>query len=122
MPKGRHKRRQPTSVILHKKRLISRKPKYKKVEIVSRKGQPQITARVPALRRQAFELEAVSSSWIADLGYDKENRLATMVLLDGKIYHFQIPFKLFEAWYYSHSKGTFFNSMIKDKYPYRRIR
>lgn len=108
--------------IVYRKRLLSRKAKRRKIAIVSRRGQPQVTVEVPTFKKQSFELKAVSSSWIADLGYIKEQNIATMVLLDGKIYHFQIPFKLFEAWYYAHSKGTFFNSMIKDKYPYRRIR
>jgi len=45
-----------------------------------------------------------------------------MVLKNGYIYHFKIPFRIWEGWYYAHSKGTYFNYVIKDKYPYRRIR
>lgn len=117
MPRPKNRRE-----IVYKKRLLSRKVKRRKIAIVSRKGQPQITTIIPAFKKQSFELQSVSSSWISDIGYIKEQNIATMVLIDGKIYHFQIPFKLFEQWFHAHSKGTFFNSMIKDKFPYSRIR
>lgn len=109
--------------IVYRKRLLSRRHKTRTIPIISRKGQPQVSkAEIAAMKKQSFELKAVASSWIADIGYIKEQNLATMVLINGYIYHFQIPFKLFEEWLHAHSKGTFFNRMIKDKYPYTRIR
>ena len=74
------------------------------------------------MKRQQMELAAVSSSWIADLAYDKGLKYATMVLKDGHIYTIKMDFKTFEEWYYSHSKGTFFNQKIRDKYTIRRLR
>lgn len=119
MPRQSSKQRRE---IRFRKRLLTRKAKLRKIDIISRRGQPQVTAKVPQFKKQSFELGAVASSWIADIGYVAEQNIATMVLLDGKIYHFQIPFKLFEEWFHAHSKGTFFNQKIKDKYAYTRIR
>lgn len=108
--------------IRFRKRLLTRKAKTRKIKIVSRKGQPEIRAEIRRFKKQSFELGAVASSWIADIGYVAEQNIATMVLKDGKIYHFQIPFKLFEEWFHAHSKGTFFNQKIRDKYSWTRIR
>lgn len=109
--------------LAYKKRLISRKAKTRKIAVVSRKGQPQVTVRARAMKRQQLEMMAVASSWIADLAYDKGLRYATMVLKDGRIYKIlRLSFKAFEEWYYAHSKGTFFNKNIRNKYTIQRLR
>ena len=108
--------------IAYKKRALSRKVKHRTIKVVSRKGQPQVTIEAPAMKKQELEMMAVASSWIADLAYDKRLGYATMVLLDGHIYTIKMPFKVFEEWYYAHSKGTFFNEVVKNKYTVRRLR
>lgn len=100
--------------ILYRKRAITRKPKTRRIDIVSRRGQPQITAVVKQIKKREGLGGPVSSSWISEIWwYDK---WASMVLLNGYSYNVYIPFEIFEEWYYAHSKGTYFNGNIKDKY------
>ena len=104
------------------RKLISRKVKKLTLDIVSRRDQPQVRASVPKLKKQSIELGKVSSSWITALSYAKETKVASMLLKDGKLYHYyDIPFRVFEAWYHAHSKGTFHNLYIRGNYDYRRI-
>jgi len=106
----------------YKKRFISRRPKTREIEIVSRRGQPQVTVQVPALKRQELEMASVASSWISHLSYDKGLGYATMVLIDGHIYTIKMPFKVFEEWFHAHSKGTFFNRRVRTQFTVRRLR
>lgn len=99
---------------VYRKRLLSRRYKTREIKIVSRKGQPQITAEVRKLKPQAGIGGPVSSSWIAALFWP--GQWARMELIKGGAYHVYCPFEVFERWYYAHSKGTFFNYEIKDKY------
>jgi len=108
--------------IVYKKRALSRKVKHRTIKVVSRKGQPQVTVQAPAMKKQQLEMAAIASSWIANLAYDKGLGYATMVLIDGHIYTIKMPFKVFEEWYYAHSKGTFFNERVKKEYTVRRLR
>ena len=120
---GTTRRRINRREIAYRKRALSRRAKTRKIEIVSRRGQPQVIVDVPAMKRQQLEMMAVSSSWISNLAYDKGLRYATMVLKDGHIYKIlKLPFKIFEEWYYAHSKGTFFNENIRNKYTIQRLR
>lgn len=100
--------------IVYRKRLITRKPKTRKIEIVSRRGQPRVRAEVKRIKKAEIG-GYVSSSWIAIIEWRDDH--AYMMTLDDYEYNIYIPFDVFEAWYYAHSKGTFFNSTIKDKYP-----
>ena len=111
---GRKNRRQE----IYQKRLISRKYKTRKVDVISRRSQPgwkreqEVRKLKPKILSQIGG--NVSSSWIAVIEW--RNTHAFMKTLDGYDYNVFIPFKVMEAWYYAHSKGTFFNYMIKDKY------
>lgn len=110
--------------LAYRKRILSRKRKTRKVDIVSRKTQPQIRAEVQALKKQDVALSRVSSSWIAALGYIKSRKVVTMNLISGHTYHILgVSFKVFEEWYNAHSKGTFWHvKNIKDNYKVVRIR
>lgn len=108
-------KRESHRTIAYRKRLISRKPKKKIIEIVSRKGQPQVFAEVKRLKKAQVG-GPVASSWISDIIWDNNRNIALMRLLDGKFYDVFIKFELFEEWFFAHSKGTFFNSRIKDKH------
>ena len=108
--------------IVYKKRALSRKVKHRKIKVVSRKGQPQVTIQAPAMKKQELEMAAIASSWISHLSYDKGLGYATMILIDGHVYTIKMPFKTFEEWYYAHSKGTFFNEKVRNKFTVRRLR
>lgn len=84
----------------------------REIDIVSRKGQPQIRTEIPVYTEQAMG-GPVSSSWIAALYW---KGFAVMELLNDYNYKVYIPWRMFIEWYYAHSKGTFFNSNIKDKF------
>ena len=109
-PKKVNRRKQ-----VYRQRLLSRKAKTKKIAIVSRRGQPQVVSEVKRLVKQDIE-GPVSSSWIANLAWDDNRNIALMLLINGYFYDVYIPFKIFEEWYYAHSKGTYFNGNIKGKY------
>ena len=121
MAKTRHKKRTPTSIRLHRKRVLSRKPKTRKIKIVAREGQPEPIANIRRLRRQDVG-GAVASSWISALAWDNKRRIALMALIDGKLYDVPIPFKMFEAWNAALSKGTFFNRIIRRSKYYSKIK
>lgn len=86
------------------------------IEIVSRQGQPQVTAKVPSIAKTNMPVKMVSSSWIMSLGYDAKGEVATMNLSNGYSYAVYIPWDIMTQWIYAHSKGTFFNEVIKGQY------
>ena len=115
---GRPKNRRE---VVYRKRALSRKAKTREIKIVSRKGQPQITAEVKRLVKEDIS-GPVSSSWISNIAWDKKRKIALMRLINGYFYDVPIPFKLFEEWYYAHSKGTFFNRNIKKQYKKKIVK
>lgn len=117
----RRKKRKSNAQVRHLKRLISRHPKKRKIEIVARKGQPQVIARVSRFKKEDVG-GAVASSWISALAWDETRGITLMSLIDGKLYDVPIPFKMFEQWFYALSKGTFFNRVIKHSRYYNRIK
>ena len=116
MPPRRNRRQE-----VYRKRLLSRRYKTKKIEIVSRKGQPQVVAEVRRIKSSRISQVggSISSSWIAYLNWLGNNK-AIMKTKEGYNYEIAIPFEVFERWFYANSKGTFFNYEVKDKYPIRR--
>lgn len=110
--------------VVYRKRLLSRKAKTRKIEIVSRRGQPQVFAEVQRLVRQDIA-GPVASTWIANLAWDDKRNVALMLLINGYFYDVFIPFKLFEEWFHAGSKGTFFNRKIrktKNRTGYKVVR
>jgi hypothetical protein len=106
-------------MVEYKKRLITRRVKKEKMELVARRGQPQAIARVPVLKK-ADVGGRISSSWIAELLWDNSRNVAIMILIIGYVYDVFIPFKIFRQWFYAVSKGTYFNYNIKDKFVVKR--
>lgn len=106
--------------VVYRKRLLSRKAKTRKITIVSRVGQPQVTVEVPQLK-QGDVGGRVASSWISALAWDQNRGFALMNLINGYLYDVFIPFKIFEEWFYAHSKGTYFNGNIKGKFKVVRV-
>lgn len=88
----------------------------REIEIISRRTQPQwkMTVSVARLKKKEGMGGIVSSSWIASLEW--KGNWVLMTLINGYWYNVYIPFRIYEAWYYAHSKGTFFNYNIKGKF------
>ena len=110
----------------YKKRLITRRIKTEMMEVVSRRGQPQIEAEFPVMKPQYREETTVSSTWIESIGpYDekrKEAKFRTYTHLKSGAIRYNLyvivgfPFRLFELWEKAHSKGTFYHKHIKKDY------
>lgn len=104
-----------------KERRVAREEVFRKrkreIEIISRKTQPQWKMKVSVARLKKKEGAGgiVSSSWIWSLEWTGKGWVI-MTLLNGYTYNVYIPFKRWEGWYYAHSKGTYFNEIIKGKY------
>lgn len=95
------------------------KVKMKEFDIMARKAQgPKWRMRItaPQLDVKVEQGGPVASSWIGEIYWVASRKWAHMILMNGYRYNVYIPFGVFEQWYYSPSKGTFFNYAIKDKY------
>jgi len=102
-----------------------KKQKQQKIEVISRRSQGarwKQTIKAPKLDAGVSFGGNVASSWIAEINWYESGQNAYMRLLNDYEYFVFIPFSVMQAWYYSTSKGTFFNYMIKDKYKVVRIR
>jgi len=108
-------------------RTVKRHPKVKATQaarraareilIVSRKGQPQIFTQVEPLERKNYIAIGVSSSWLSTYSYFYEEKLGLFTTKTGRQYKIlNFDFDMWEKWYYSHSKGTFWNDFIRDQY------
>lgn len=65
----------------------------------------------------------VTSTWISNIAYNRNKRIATMRLSNGRT--FSIPGvtrTTFEKWTNSPSKGEFFHAAIKGRYNIQRIK
>ena len=116
----RHKRATHGSVKYKKSRILKR-TKLRTLKSISRKGQPSPVITVPRIEKAISPGGGVASSWISALQWDNDKKDALMYLINGYLYSFKIPFKIFEQWFYATSKGTFFNYMIKGRYKYKRL-
>lgn len=62
------------------------------------------------------------SSVISGFDYDAEYATLTVVFVSGRIYrYFAVPAEIAAAFRKATSKGTFFNTRIRDRYPFREI-
>ncbi len=65
----------------------------------------------------------VTSSRIAMIGYDPATAELEIVFKEGKIYRYRgVPEHLFHTFLSVVSKGRFYDGVIRDKFPYTRIR
>lgn len=101
----------------YKKRLLSRKAKRHKTTIVSRKGQPIVYTEVVTLKPQDIPIQSISSSWLSAFGYILRRRIAFFKTKTGRSYNIlDFPWEQMQQWYYAHSKGTYFNRYIRNKF------
>ena len=60
------------------------------------------------------------SSVIASIDYDAEVSRLTITFVSGRIYdYYAVPAAVAEAFQRAKSKGTFFNTTIRDRFPCR---
>jgi hypothetical protein len=63
------------------------------------------------------------SSVIAKFDYDAAHARLTVTFVTGRIYqYFAVPAAVAAEFGNAFSKGTFFNTKIRDKYPFREMR
>lgn len=68
-------------------------------------------------------MHTVSSSFILSIGYNKEHKVLKVVTQQNRkstVYayaYFDVPFELVQEFMSVRSKGIFFNSKIKNKFP-----
>jgi hypothetical protein len=64
----------------------------------------------------------ITSSVIAELGYDRQTSIMDLKFTTGRVYrYFMIPASVFEAFLQSESIGRYFNKEIRDRYPNHEV-
>jgi hypothetical protein len=64
----------------------------------------------------------VTSSSLASVGYSPTTATLEVEFKHGAVYQYlDVPTEVFEAFLAAESKGTFFNSTVKNCYSYRRV-
>jgi hypothetical protein len=67
--------------------------------------------------------EPVTSSVIAAIGYDPQFQWLEVELKTGSLYLYrEVPARIHLAFMAALSKGSFYNSWIRDDYPFVRVR
>jgi hypothetical protein len=62
------------------------------------------------------------STAIADIEYELDRERLTVTFVTGRIYeYFDVPVEVVASFQSAFSKGTFFNSYIRDRYDFREI-
>ena len=63
------------------------------------------------------------SSVIQSFVYDEEDRRLVVRFVTGKVYRYEdVPVSIAEGFRAAASKGTYFNDMIRDRFPFVRSR
>jgi hypothetical protein len=71
-----------------------------------------------AQAQPVIPMQAVDSTAISAVGYDEASQRLRIVFIQGKAYDFcAVPQSVFKALVNAVSKGKFYNSTIKAKYP-----
>jgi len=67
--------------------------------------------------------QMVLSREIEWIGYEHEKSLLQVEFISGPVYQYaRVPLTVYESFMTAPSYGVFFESYIKGKYPYRRVR
>jgi len=68
------------------------------------------------------KLHPVESSCVARIGYDEGAKEAYVEFLGDGIYAYRgVPLSVYDEFANADSKGTFVNTVIKPRYPVRKI-
>jgi len=66
--------------------------------------------------------KAVDSSTMNSVGYETERRVLEIEFVSGAVYQYwDVPASVHEELLASESKGRYFNSEIRDMYPYLQV-
>lgn len=70
-----------------------------------------------------MEMQPVSSSNLAAIGYDYDTAVLRIEFLKGGLYEYQgVPSEVYEGFMSASSKGTYFDQNIKKGgYPYQKL-
>ncbi|PYS26551.1 MAG: KTSC domain-containing protein [Acidobacteria bacterium] len=69
-----------------------------------------------------MERRTVGSSSLTSMGYDSRSETLEVEFTNGAVYqYYNVPLTLYEAFIAAASKGQFYNSQIKDAFPYARV-
>jgi hypothetical protein len=64
----------------------------------------------------------VASTNIASVGYDESTETLEVEFLNSSIYqYYNVPVNMYESLMREGSKGRFFNTYIKNMYPFSRV-
>ena len=66
--------------------------------------------------------QAVSSSTIASIGYDREEHLLEIEFRNSRVYRYRlVPESVHRELMAASSQGRFFNTRIRDRYPTEQV-
>ena len=66
--------------------------------------------------------QPVSSSTMRSIGYDRQNETLEIEFESGRVYQYHgVPDRVHVEIMQAPSKGQFFNTCIRDQYPYSRV-
>ena len=66
--------------------------------------------------------QPVSSSLVKSIGYDRQTETLEIEFGSGRVYqYYGVPDNLHNEIMQTPSKGQFFNTYIRDQYPYSRV-
>ncbi len=66
--------------------------------------------------------QPVSSSTVRSIGYDRQTETLEIEFGSGRVYqYYGVPDRLHVEIMQAPSKGQFFNTYIRDQYPYSRV-
>lgn len=69
-----------------------------------------------------MQRQPVSSSNIAEIGYDESRRIMEVLFTNGSTYqYFDVPQQEYEALMRAGSHGQYLNANIKGRYRYARV-
>lgn len=64
----------------------------------------------------------VNSSRVKSIGYDKQSKVLEIEFFELGIYQYiDVPLRVYETFLSVKSKGRFFDGVIKDKYPCKKV-
>ena len=69
-----------------------------------------------------MEKQRVSSSTVMSIGYDRQTETLEIEFGSGRVYqYYGVPDNLHNEIMQTPSKGQFFNTYIRDQYPFSRV-
>lgn len=69
-----------------------------------------------------MEMQSVSSSNIASVGYDEEKKILHVTFNQGRTWEYtSVPKEVFDAFLSASSKGQYFHKHIRSAYSYMEV-